>query len=74
MEKADATQYEDQAGAAAAAEAGFAPNLPANDRLVDIDPAVEKRLLRKMDRVLVVLVFVCCTSSVASVPPLGASR
>lgn len=36
-----------------------APVVPEGYRFVDIDPATEKRLLRKMDSVLVTLVFVC---------------
>ena len=40
-------------------QAGFAPQMPAGYRMVDIDPVVEKRLLRKIDRTLITLVFVC---------------
>lgn len=40
-------------------QAGFVAQMPAGYRMVDIDPVAEKRLLRKIDRTLITLVFVC---------------
>ncbi|CAK7202175.1 hypothetical protein SEUCBS139899_004895 [Sporothrix eucalyptigena] len=59
MEKPVENRLEDAESGAATAAPGLAPVVPEGYRLVDIDPATEKRLLRKMDRVLVTLVFIC---------------
>ncbi|KAL1892502.1 hypothetical protein Sste5346_007012 [Sporothrix stenoceras] len=55
MEKPADAQLEDGTNATTTA----APAVPDGYRFVDIDPATEKRLLRKIDSVLVTLVFVC---------------
>ena len=47
-----------------APSAGFAKEAPQGYRVIDIDPAVEKRVIKKLDRVVVTLVFLLCTLSI----------
>ena len=69
MEKpADAHLEDTEAGVPDAPGApGSAVIVPEGYRMVDISPATEKRLLRKIDRVLVTLVFICCGFYVLSI-------
>lgn len=42
-------------------QAGTTPGAPQGYRDVEIDDATEKRVVRKIDRRLVTLAFLCCT-------------
>jgi hypothetical protein len=47
---------------------GFSHQPPRGYRFVEIDPVVQKRILRKTDRVLVTLVFLACTPPSLALP------